>query len=221
MHRLRSWEPLGASARTVCYLPGERARAMSAAAQPFALTELLTRAGARIRGRRADCPRCKRQRSVSFDESRGVYHCHGAGCDFSGGVLKLARELGLAPRLSGTEYRAFVQNQERADRAARELYGHVKARRFELMEQLRWLGRLEVRAHEAGLNHPATWDALGMIYRDRPALLAELAIIENCGAAYLNRFLSERQEAREREIDGVLVRGGIWDSQGKFVEVLP
>ena len=55
-----------------------------------------TRTGARIRGNgRADCPRCKRQRAVSFDESRGIHYCHGAGCDFSGGSVKLAREQGL------------------------------------------------------------------------------------------------------------------------------
>ena len=78
---------------------------MSTTAQHFALTDLLTRAGAHIRGRRADCPRCKRQRAVSFDESRGVYHCHGSGCDFSGGTVKLAREQGLAARLTAAEYR--------------------------------------------------------------------------------------------------------------------
>jgi hypothetical protein len=77
---------------------------VSATPQHFALTDLLTRAGARIRGRRADCPRCKRHRTVSFDESRGVYHCHGGGCDFSGGAVRLARELGLTQQLSGAEY---------------------------------------------------------------------------------------------------------------------
>src|SRR5208282_2380590 len=132
---------------------------MSTLPQILCLTDLLTRAGARIRGRRADCPRCKRLRTVSFDESRGVYHCHGGGCDFSGGAVRLARELGIARQLSGAEYRELCQNQERADRAARELYGRVKARRLELSEQLRWLGRLEVLAHEAG-DHATTWDAL-------------------------------------------------------------
>ncbi len=85
---------------------------MSGTAQPFALTDLLTRAGARIRGRRADCPKCKRQRTVSFDESRGVYHCHGAGCAFSGGAETLARELGLARQLGEAEYRELRQNRK-------------------------------------------------------------------------------------------------------------
>jgi hypothetical protein len=192
---------------------------MSATAQPLALDDLLTRAGARIRGRRADCPRCKRLRTVSFDESRGVYHCHGAGCDFSGGAAKLARELGLARQLSGEEYRELRQNQERAGRAARALYERTKTRRLELMDELRGLGRLEAVAHEAGLDHPATWDALEMVYRDRPALLAELAILENCGAADLLRFLSADIATRERVIASVIERGGLYDSSGRFVEV--
>jgi len=192
---------------------------MSAVPQQFALTDLLTRVGARIRGRRADCPRCKRQRGVSFDESRGVYHCHGAGCDFSGGCVKLARELGLARRLSGAEYRELRQNRERADRAARALYERVKARRFELLEELRGLGRLEAKADVAGVDHLATWDALALVYGRRPALLAEIAIHENCGAADLVQWFSVRPDTRERAIEGVLVRGGLMDAHGRFVEV--
>ena len=178
------------------------------------------RAGAHIRGRRADCPKCKRLRTVSFDESRGVYHCHGAGCDFSGGALTLARELGLVRPLSGAEYHELRQNQERAARAARALYDTVKARRLELMEEVRGLGRLELGAHTAP-NHPLTWDSLSTVYRERPAALAELAILENCGAGDLIRFLSVPQQARDRVIGNVLMRGGVWDSQRKFVEVCP
>ena len=84
---------------------------MSTTAQHFALTDLLTRAGAHIRGRRADCPRCKRQRAVSFDESRGVYHCHGSGCEFSGGTVKLAREQGLVARLTAAAENLSMSRQ--------------------------------------------------------------------------------------------------------------
>ena len=164
---------------------------VSGAAGAFALADLLTRTGARIRGRgRADCPRCKRQRAVSFDEARAVYHCHGAGCDFSGGAGTLARELGLARRVSRAEYREARENWERADRAARALYGRVQARRFDLLEHLRGLGRLELAAHRAGADHPATWDALALVYRESPVLLAELEILENRGAADVIRFLN-------------------------------
>ena len=166
----------------------------------MALTDLLTRAGARIRGRnRADCPRCKRQRAVSFDESKAVFHCHGAGCNFSGGSGTLARELGLGRRLSPAEYREAIDNRQRADRAARLLYDRVQAWRFEFLARLRSLGRLELQAHEAGADHPATWDALALVYREQPAILAELAILEDSSAADLLQFLT--RSPRQLEID--------------------
>jgi len=192
---------------------------LSTIAQRFTLTDLLTRAGAHIRGRRANCPKCKRQRTVSIDETRGLYHCHGAGCDFSGGAAKLARELGLARQLTGAEYREFRENQERADRAARALYEQVRARRFRVSEWVRTSGWLEVWAHERGPGNSAAWDVLEMVYRDRPALLAELAILENCGAADLLRFLSADNETRERVIKVVIERGGLYDRAGRFVDL--
>ena len=192
---------------------------MSATAQQFALTELLARAGAHIRGRRADCPRCKRQRSVSLDESRGVYHCHGSGCDFSGGTVKLAREQGLVARLTAAEYGDLLQEREQADRAARTLYERVRARRFELLDRLRALGDLQSMAHRLGPDNPGTWDALSMVYAERPPILAELTILENSAAAELNRFFSVQPDTRERVIEGVLMRGGLTDTYGIFIEV--
>jgi len=192
---------------------------MSAAAGQFALADLLTRAGAHIHGRRADCPRCKRRRTVSFDESKGVYHCHGAGCEFSGGAAKLARELGLATRLTAAEYRELCQGRERADRAARALYERVKARRFELLDHLHSLNRFESQARELGMNDSAAWDTLERVYRERPIALAELAILENCGAADLLRFLGASPERREREVGRLMMRGWVHDSRGGLVEV--
>jgi hypothetical protein len=191
-----------------------------AASQELALTELLSRAGARIRGRgRADCPRCKRHRTVSFDESKSVYYCHGAACDFSGSYATLARELGLARRLTAAEYRELRENRERADRGARDLYERVRARRFELLECVRRLGQLELSAHQAGADHPATWGALALVYRERPALLAELAILENSCAADLIRFLSASPKQRAEAIDEVLMRGGLYESHRKFLDL--
>ena len=192
---------------------------MSATAQHFDLTDLLTRAGARIRGRRADCPRCKRQRTVSFDESRGVYHCHGAGCDFSGGAAKLAREQGLTTRLTGAEYGEVCQERERADRAARALYERVKARRFELLDQIHTLNRIEAGAHEAGPGHSDVWDALAVVYRERPLVLAELLILDDSPATELIRLLCASPEEGQWEIGRVLTRGGLYDSAGRFVEL--
>jgi hypothetical protein len=65
------------------------------------------------------------------------------------------------------------------------------------------------------------WDALEMVYRGRPALLAELAILENCTAADLLRFLSADIATRGRVIASVIERGGLHDSGGKFLEVSP
>jgi hypothetical protein len=157
---------------------------------------------------------------VSFDDSRAVYHCHGAGCDFSGGAGKLASELGVARRLSPAERRETARNTERADREARALYERVKARRFEVSEELRGLGRTELQAREAGMSDPAAWDALALVYRKRPTLLAELTILENYGAANLIRFLSAGSELREQVIDGVLTAGGLYDSRSRFIEIL-
>jgi len=192
----------------------------AAASGEHELAELLERAGARIRGHnRADCPRCKRQRAVSFDESKGVYHCHGQGCDFFGGTRNLARELGLYQRLSLAEYRQHRRSHERADRAARALYDRTKARRFEVLDELDGLNRLELQAHDAGTDHRATWGALAWVYAERPGVLAELAILENLGAAELLRFVSASPEERERSLETVILRGGLCDLRGRFVEV--
>ena len=192
---------------------------MSEVAGQYDLTDLLERASARIRGNRADCPWCGRKRSVSFDESKGVYHCHGAGCDFSGNTVKLAREQGLTTRLTAAEYHELCQKRELADRAARALYERVKARRFELLDYLHVLGDLEATAHRLGPDNPETWDALSAVYADRPAILAKLTILENAGAADLLRFLAANPETQKRVIDGVRMRGGLTDDSGKFVGV--
>jgi len=181
----------------------------------YDLAALLEMTGARPRGNRHDCPKCGGLRTVTH--SAEAFFCH--KCQWKGNTVSLAKELGLYQRLSPAEYREFRQNQEQADRAARVLYERVKARRFELMEELRGLGRLEVRAHEAGLDHPATWGALELVYCDRPALLAELAILEECGAADLLRFLSADNATRERVIARVIERGGLYDHADRFVEV--
>jgi hypothetical protein len=156
---------------------------------------------------------------MSFDESRGVYHCHGAGCDFSGGAAKLARELGLAEPLAAAEYGELRRERERADRAAGALYDAVKARRFELLECLHSLDGVEATAQRLGPDDPETWGALSTVYAKRPALLAELAVLENGDAPDLIQFLSDRQEARDRVIECVLMRGGLWDSRRNFVVV--
>jgi hypothetical protein len=106
-----------------------------------------------------------------------------------------------------------------ANRAAWTLYQRVKARRFELLDELDTLSPLESLAHEAGTDHPAAWDALAHCYGTRSGVLAELAILETANAADLLRFLSASQEEQEQVLQTVILGGGIWDSDGRFVEL--
>jgi hypothetical protein len=101
------------------------------------------------------------------------------------------------------------RRRELADRAARTLYDRIRARRFELLDELHGLNRLELRALEAGPDHPATWDALALVYRERPGVLAELAILENGAAADLLRFLSSGADERQAVTDRILRLGGL------------
>jgi hypothetical protein len=80
---------------------------------------------------------------------------------------------------------------------------------MELLEHLEWLAELERTAHEAGPGHPATWDALALVYRERPSVLAALAILENCSAPDLVKFLTADSETRQQAIDRVLC-GEVW-----------
>jgi hypothetical protein len=155
---------------------------------------------------------------VSFDESKGVYHCHGAGCDFSGSCATLARELELIPRLTAEEYRELRKNRARADRASRALYVRVQARRFELLDRLHDLNRRESVAHDAGPTE-AAWDTLAVCYRERGPILAELAILEDCGAADVIRFLSADSPTRHNAITAVIERDGLCDSSGRLIKV--
>jgi hypothetical protein len=156
---------------------------------------------------------------VSFDESKAVFHCHGAGCDFSGSYATLARELGLTRRPSAAEYHELRENRERANRAARDLYERVRARRFELLEHVRGLGQVELSAHQAGPDHHATWGALAFVYRERPAVLAELAILENWLAVDLLSFLAMSPPQRRGAINAVLEYGGVQYGPGHFLEL--
>jgi len=184
----------------------------------YDMADLLARYGGRLRGRnRADCPRCGGKRTISY--AAEVFNCHHAGCGFRGNAFTLARELGLARRLTPAEYRELRQNRDRADRAARVLYERVKARRFELLDFLRTLDDEEATAHRLGPDNPETWEPLSAAYAERPAILAQLTILENAGAADLLRFLAAHPEAQARVIEGVLRRGGLTDGYGRFMEV--
>ena len=52
-----------------------------------------------------------------------------------------------------------------------------------MREEFRYLGQLEDEAHKAGPNSPMAWDMLAEVYAKRPAIEAELEILESDNAA--------------------------------------
>ena len=187
----------------------------------FDLANLLERAGAHPprHGRKWDCGRCQGRACLSVDLDRGLFHCFHGACGFSGSSAKLARELGLARRVSPNEYHRISQERARADLVARALYEGIKARRFAMLDEINSLNRLEWRAHEAGPDNPAIWDALALVYGRRPSLLAELANSESCGAADSVRFLTANTQTREVVVGKVQDRGGLYSGPGQFLDL--
>jgi hypothetical protein len=140
---------------------------------------LLERTGARIHGRRADCPECGAWHTVSIDEDRGLFCCHHAGCNFEGNLATLQRRLGIRRQwLPRSEYRRQRRQHERAKLERWRAYEANRNRRLQLLDELQELNRLEMKAHEAGPDHPATWGALALCYRQREAIEAELDELE-------------------------------------------
>jgi ribosomal protein L37AE/L43A len=144
----------------------------------YDLVALLEASGARSRGpRRYDCPECGSRRTVAVDEGRGLFHCHHAGCSFSGSIGTLRKRLGLGRGwLSRREYIRLRREREQVSEAAVRLYAAVKARWGELIDRLHGLNRLGVQAHDAGATE-ATIGALAVVYAERPRILAELLIL--------------------------------------------
>jgi inosine-uridine nucleoside N-ribohydrolase len=103
--------------------------------------------------------------------------------------------------------------------AKRPTFEQVKARRFELLDHLHALNRIDQGAQKAGSSSPYVWDALAVVYRERPLILAELAILEDSPPTELIRFLAMNPADSKREIDRVVIRGGVFDAGGRFAEV--
>ncbi len=186
---------------------------MSTAA--YNIGELLEQAGAHPRGNRYDCPECGGVRTITHADD--VFYCH--KCQWKGNSITLAKELGVYERLSPEEYREIRRSQEEAREAAEQLFERVKARRFELYDNLQTLARVEIGAHKAGPDQPETWGALAVVYQQRPVVVAELAFLENGHARPVSDFLEGTAEQRRAVCDGVLECGGLVDHSGRFVEV--
>jgi len=164
---------------------------LSAATQ-YDIGDLLEQAGARPRGNRHDCPKCGGYRTVTHSDE--AFYCH--RCNWKGNTITLAKGLGLYRRLPLAEYRELRRKRERAHETAVWLYERVRARRLELSELLRELGRLELLAHEDGWMELAfdeevsesAWQSLETVYHNRPGIEAELDFLETASAPELMRF---------------------------------
>ncbi len=162
---------------------------VSATAQ-YEVSTLLEQAGALRRGSRHDCPKCGGKRTVSHTPE--CFYCH--KCTWKGNVITLQKMLGIYRRLPSAQYRELCRNRQLAHEAAKRLYAEVHARELALREDIRSLGRLELAAHVAGPDHPATWGALALCYRRREPLLRELDTLENCSAAEAVAIIGEDYE---------------------------
>lgn len=182
--------------------------------------ELLEQIGARPAGlRRRDCPDCGGKRTVAVDEERALFYCHHAGCNFHGGVGALRKRLGLRREwLPRSEYLRQQRERERTHEAARRLEGAVRSRRRKLLDSLRELDELATLAPDAAPTE-VVWARLSSTYRQRSTVLAELAILENWSARDMVSFLLGTQQGRKEAIDDVLSAGGLYGSDGRFVEV--
>jgi hypothetical protein len=150
----------------------------------YEMRVLLEQHGARIRGRnRADCPKCKRFRTIAFTEE--TFFCHGIDCGWKGNRITLAKELGVYEKPSQEEYRDLCRRNDAAERLTAAVY----ARRIALLPWLRLLGWLEATAHDTGPDDPQTWADLELLYREHSAIEADLDFLESAPASQLVQFL--------------------------------
>ena len=187
----------------------------------YDVPELLTRAGATLRGRnRADCPRCGKRRTVSY--ATEVFHCHHTGCNFRGNTITLARELGLLKRLSAKEAQELKVEREQALTAAQWAIERVRERRQELYQFHRDLldvyygsvtRLIKNRQDEIG------WSCLAYFYEQIPVVRWELTLLEEAPPLERLAFLDADDAARAQLIDAVILAGGVPCPDGKFVEV--
>ena len=137
--------------------------------------ELLEQAGARPRGNRHDCPKCRGLRTVTHTAE--AFFCH--KCQWTGNVTTLEKELGIYRRLPSAEYREQLRKRDRAHEAARRLSAAAHRRQLELRARLRELGQSELVAHDAGPDDPRTWEILSQVYAERPVIEHDLDDLES------------------------------------------
>jgi hypothetical protein len=165
------------------------------------------------------CPRCRSRACLSVDLARGLFHCFHDGCDFSGNALQLARQLGLTRRLSRQEFFQLRQHHERTDKMAQRLYALWKPRWFDLLDWLHQLNELIIAAQQLGPTNAVAWDALETVYSQRRAIITELMILESAPPSLLIEFLIGDTKLRHSIVDCVIFNGGLYDGEGRFVEL--
>src|SRR5262249_6751900 len=150
--------------------------------------ELLERAGFRVRGRRADCPRCEGRSRLTVSVAQGVAHCH--RCQWSGNRVTLARELGLLSDPGSRQ--ALRREREWRERMEDPIRTFGKWRDEELRgtaDEYRLLLRRAVLAEEVLNVYPdceQAWAALATFYHREATLTADL---DRLSCAKLSDFL--------------------------------
>jgi len=187
--------------------------------QEYAVPELLENAGCTLRGRnRSDCAWCKGRRTISYTDE--VYCCH--RCGAKGNSFTLARELGLAPRLSRAEAQAMRLEKERAEAVANAFLARVRAARFGLTALHMELLNLRDEAHErlkANHDDETAWEILACICSELPRVRAELILLSD-GTVGDRVAWFEGNEERRREIADCILRvSRVPTFDGKWAEV--
>ena len=187
----------------------------------YDVPQLLTRAGATLRGRnRADCPRCGKRRTVSYETE--VFHCHRTGCNFRGNTITLARELGLLKRLSAKEAQELIVEREQALTAAQWAIERVRERRQELYQFHRDLLDIyygSVMRLSKNRQDEIGWSCLAYFYKQIPAVRAELNLLEEAPPLERIRYLDANEGKQREMVCEVIAAGGVEDSKGRFIEV--
>ena len=165
------------------------------------------------------CPACGRQ-ALSVDEQKQLFNCFQAACDFHGGRGALRSRLGLGREwLPREEFLQRQRDRTRASRMAAKLYAAWKEQWSGQIDILRALYDLEDSAHRLGPDNPMAWDALGIVYESRPQAQTELLILEVSPIPKLVKFLSLDPRGRKAVIERVVFNCGIYDGEGRFVEL--
>ena len=194
---------------------------MSTGETHYELPDLLVRAGATLRGNnRADCPRCRKRRTISHTEE--VFNCHEATCDFKGNAVTLARELGLLNPLPPREAEELRRTRERARRAAEEVSYRLRERRLTLQEEHRQLLNIYYGGQERLKRDrdPKIGQILATYAKKQLRRVhAELAIVEGSPIPQRLRYLNANEGRQKGMVCAVIGAAGLEDADGKFIEV--